>query len=98
MMQSMSNSLIRSRKITGLFMALYLVVLFGVVAPAHHHEDGAEHSACVVCTIAHQPFVAAASVSVALSVIVVLIKLFISPSFIPFLTPRSFDSRAPPVM
>lgn len=94
----MPTSLICSSKITGLFMALYMLVLFGVVAPAHHHEDGAEHSDCVVCVVAHQPFVAAASVSVALSVTVVLIELFISSSFIPFSTPRSFDSRAPPVM
>ena len=79
-------------------MALYLVVLFGVVAPAHHHEDGAEHSDCVVCIIAHQPFIAAAFVSVALAAVMLLIKLFISPSFIPISTPRSFDSRAPPVM
>jgi hypothetical protein len=83
-------------KATGLFLALYLTLLFGFVVPAHHHDDGTEHGDCVLCIIADQPIVIITAVSLVFFVFA-LVSTFLSRSepvssrFI-----RTFNSRAPP--
>jgi hypothetical protein len=33
-------------KITALFLAVFITVLFGAVIPSHYHEDNAVHADC----------------------------------------------------
>ena len=85
-----------NHRITGLLLSLYLTLLFGVVVPAHHHDDGTEHSDCVLCIIAVQPIVTSTIVSLVLLVFA-LVSTFLprsEPVSSPFI--RVFDSRAPP--
>lgn len=94
----MPNLRRRARKTLDFCFAIYLAVLLGVVAPAHHHKDGAEHSDCAVCLISHLPIIAPLIVSVILIVVRLFVKPVRLPEIISSRIPHAFHSRAPPAL
>lgn len=39
----------------GLFLFVYLALLFTIVIPFHHHHDNVSHDDCPICVVAQQP-------------------------------------------
>ena len=83
-------------KAIGLFLVLYLTMLFGFVVPAHHHDDETEHSDCVLCIIADQPIVTTTVLSLVLLVFALVSTFLQRSTSVSSLFIRTFDSRAPP--
>jgi len=88
----------RSNIFTRICVAMYITIMFMVVIPLHHHDDGAEHDDCAVCIIGGQP----CQISDVINIVFVSIPIFITVQFLSsFLTTFSkcsFDSRAPPLI
>ena len=79
-----------------IFFSLYICLFLGIVLPAHHHSDGADHDDCAFCTMQNQAPVAEAVFLLPL-VTVCFVELLQLPEryYIPGIL-SSFDSRAPP--
>jgi hypothetical protein len=77
--------------------ALFLCLYVGAVLPLHHHDDGLEHSDCVLCLAQIQPVETAAIFFIALFVAawIELIDLFVVSNYPDIIS--SYHSRAPPV-
>jgi hypothetical protein len=86
------------KKIFRFGMVLYIAAVFFMIAPAHHHENGAKHNDCILCVLGAQSFIAQSIIALALTFAVIfaeIILLFFSE--LP-LVPESFNSRAPPLI
>jgi hypothetical protein len=87
----------RTVKIIRLTLAIYLVSLFTIVIPNHHHKDHAEHSDCVVCIIGYMPTLPAISFSLVIIAILLKNRVTIIARVLVQQTFNSFQSRAPPL-
>ncbi len=87
-----------AKKAIGFCLALYVAVLLGVVAPAHHHNDGTEHSDCTVCLISHLPIITTLMASFVLIVVRSYVKSVRLPEIISSRKPHASHSRAPPAL
>jgi hypothetical protein len=76
--------------------ALFLCLYVGAVLPLHHHDDGLEHSDCVLCLAQIQPVETAAIFFIALFVTAwtALIDISVVSTYPNHVD--SYQSRAPP--
>jgi hypothetical protein len=77
--------------------ALFLCLYVGAVLPLHHHDDGLEHSDCVLCLAQIQPVETAAIFFIALfvSAWTALSVIYFGSNYTGHIS--SYRSRAPPV-
>jgi hypothetical protein len=91
------NSDNNAGKIFRLCMLIFMAAVFLVVVPTHHHDDGKEHSDCVLCVLVNQDFILPVIISVTLSAFLLFTQSIFHSLFIPSRTPQDINSRAPPL-
>jgi hypothetical protein len=92
-------SFFKHSRLSRIFSAVVIaemIVIGGIIAPLHHHDDFKDHDDCQLCLVSHQPFADSPIVQFTL-------PLAITVDYCPLLQPlvrqyaRSFfSSRAPP--
>ncbi len=79
-----------------IFCSLYIFLFLGIVLPAHHHDDGADHDNCAFCIAQNQAPTTETVFSLPIfSGVFVDLPQSTIQNYLPIIF-SSFDIRAPP--
>ncbi|HMD68725.1 MAG TPA: hypothetical protein VKF42_07570 [Chitinivibrionales bacterium] len=73
-----------------------MIVIGGIIAPLHHHDDGKTHDDCQLCLVSHQPAADSPLVQFTLPVASIVDYHPILQLLIRQYAQSFFSSRAPP--